>query len=125
MNLSAEEVAAVERAAVIIRQRHGKPWVVTWRYVSGGRVLHAFLGDAMVPVCGERALRGPLHLRREPKWLDTPTTARNWAAAVKTMKWRRQHRRCAQLATVRADEITVDMRRLQRELVAQILAGEL
>ena len=125
---------AVERAAVIIRQRHGTPWAVTWKYVSSGKALHAFLGDMMVPVCGERALRGPLDRRREPAWIEhTPGTGKPIILDGKTHhggvlfpnERRHRHGLCAALTVKRQDEIQALMRDLQRSLVAQILAGEL
>lgn len=90
--------------------RYRAEYLVTWRYVTGGRAAHAFFGAETEPACGLVALRGPEDERREPRWHDLatgPFGARMWLA---------HHRMCTAAVARRRvayDERTRELSRLR------------
>lgn len=84
---------SMEAQAVWMHHHHvptPSPHGVKWRYVSGGRAVHAFRGESGLPLCGvvpERANGLP------PHWND--------AAGTPYGPWRRRnrHAECVRLAS--------------------------
>jgi hypothetical protein len=83
-------------------ERYRAEYLVTWRYVTGGRASHAFFGDETVPACGLVALRGPEGERREPRWHDLS------AGALGVRMWVAHHRMC--MSAVARRRVAYDVR---------------
>lgn len=76
--------------------RHG--YLPRWRYVSGGRVLHAFFSDQDTPVCGISPTRGDPP--RPCPWVSPRRAVwSGWSG------YRREHGVCLHLVAARQAEI--------------------
>jgi hypothetical protein len=76
---SEEPTAEVgDRYGIGAFERTRRFYMPRWRYVSGGKVLHAFIGDSDRPACGVDPRRG--RDRHPARWIDSSRqgTAHYW-----------------------------------------------
>lgn len=101
-NLDVNWVAATDPYNMRAFEQARREYAPHWRYVSGGKALHAFIGDSDRPVCGIDPRRGPDRHparwhegdpnRRSP-WMSGPHTEHGpCLKAVRAHQWAMVHR---------------------------------